>query len=145
MRSFAHVICIGAAFAAAACNRSEGLKAPVTVPYSLNRCGGVPAGWSPQGSEYGELMAHNTLIARTSGFAWNGVAISADTLQSYLRSISRLNPRVNIQVVFDERADCRLIKETRAMVAKDNCRFRGQCVEYSEAEYQAQLSRHAAY
>jgi hypothetical protein len=138
------VICIGAVLFSGGCDSPRREAGQSVATYGSTRCGGPGPGWSAHGSEFGELMAHNTLAVGPAKLTWNGVALSAATLQSYLQEMRRLNPSVNLQLVFDERADCGLVKQTRALVTgKLGCHSTGQCVEYSGGEYRAEESRRA--
>lgn len=130
----------------AGCDRPQRKPDQPAIIYAANHCGGSPLHWSPHGSEYGELMTHNKLAIGRAKLNWNGVALSAATLESYLHEMSRYSAPVNLQVIFDDRLDCRLVNRTRALVTdKLRCNFSGACVEYSESEYRAEASRHFVF
>jgi hypothetical protein len=137
-------LCIGFALVLVGCNGSQAQPERRSSTYNVSRCGGAPSNWSPHGSEFGELMAHNTLEVGPASVRWNGIAISAATAKEYLGDMNQLNPHVNIQVVFDELTDCNVVQQTRALVSDNlHCGPTEACVEYSEPEWQGQQARHA--
>lgn len=140
------IVFILAAFLAAGCAKPQGQSEGSPSVYASDRCGEPGPGWSPQGSEFGHLMARNTVWFGPDRLTWNGARISAEDLQSILDDAGKLNPSVNMQVVYDEEADCRHVRQMRALIAaKLTCTVTMACVEYSEAEYEVQAARHAVY
>ena len=117
-----------------------------SLTYNGNRCGGTPSGWSAQGSEYGELMVHNSLRVERGRFTWNGATVSSATIQMYLAQMKSLHPSVSLQVVFDRNAGCGLVNRVRRVVDQTLHCGRGQrCIEYSKTEWQARSAGHVVY
>jgi len=145
MRGLAGFLICVTALAVVSCKPSHRQLEPAASIYDTNRCGPPPFKWSKQGREYGELMARNELQIDASSLKWNGVSISPATLRQYLQMADRLNPPINLQIVFNPSTSCGRVNQIRALISENFHCADGSipvCVEYREAEYQAQLSRH---
>lgn len=125
------------------CDRPQDRSPRAATVYAADRCGGPVAGWSLPGSEYGELMAHNSLAVGSAKLTWNGAPISMTTLHSYFETMGQLDPRVNLQVIFENGAACSRVRSMRELIAEQlDCSFQGACVEYSRPAYEMEASRH---
>ncbi len=111
-------------------------QSPAPTIYALDRCGGTPAGWQAQGSEFGELMSHNLLQVGSKGLKWNRVPVSGTVLRTYLGAVSSLNPAPALVVIFEPDGDCRAVAGIRrAIETRLSCGQAGICVEYSQAQW----------
>lgn len=128
---------------AAGCSRLPDQPQQPRASYSADRCRGPMPAWSLQGREYGELSFRNTLHVGRGSLSWNGATISAATARLYLRTMDGYDPAVNLQVVFDERADCPFVHHIRRLVSESlHCGSKQTCVEYSKPEWETQMKRH---
>jgi hypothetical protein len=92
------------------------------------------------------MKAFNNLAVGPDNLAWNGTPVSAATLRNYLQQMNQMNSALSLQLVFDDRANCRLVEQTRALLTNElGCGSGRGCVEYSEADYQREASRHVVY
>jgi hypothetical protein len=106
------------------------------VPYSQNKCDGLRKGWSPQGSENGELMISNRLIVGKSRLLWNDTQVSVSRAGELASEMAHLNPAANMIIVFDSNTDCATVKDIRQRIAEHlRCGHDIACVEYSYKEW----------
>ena len=148
MRVLATVWILATALAALSCKPSQQNLADADSTYGTDRCAPPALKLSKQGQEYGELMSSNHLQIGPSGLKWNGSSISAGTLQQYLRMADQMNPPINLQIVIDPSTRCVEVNQTRDLIRQNFPCAPGSipvCVEYTEAEYQAESSRHFVY
>jgi hypothetical protein len=119
----------------ASCGKPAAPPSPPATTYALNRCGGPPASWRAQGSEFGELMTSNRLQVGAKGLEWNQTRISGETLRTYLSALSALHSGSGLSVIFEPAADCRAVADVRRAIETRLSCARAVCVEYSQAEW----------
>jgi len=83
------------------------------------RCGGPPPGWLQPSDGIGHhRLLLSVRVDRAGRLHWNGSIVSRETLARYLQVAGEMNPRPQIALVVDERADCRAVAAIRRQLAE---------------------------
>ena len=103
--------------------------------YSEGRCGGSPAHWSPQGSEFGELLLHDKLYVTPKKLTWNDTPVTRAVMHSRLLRARQMPPNVSLQVIFSGRTGCHFVQSIRTDIsAALQCGRDHKCIEYSDTD-----------
>jgi hypothetical protein len=123
--------------------RSERQAEAMPTRYGDGQCPPNPMIWQAQGSEFGELMIHNTLEIGDHRIGWNGVSIDRPTLDRYFGEM-RAFPSAHLVVVFEPQTRCSEAEAIRrAVSATLDCGKHRSCVEYSALAWMKQSAARA--
>ena len=127
----------------ASCNQPRQQIETSVTRYGEAKCLPTIGKWQAQGSEFGELMIHNTLDVGERTALWNGVPIDRPSLHRYLREM-RHYPAAAMVVVFQPQTTCSEVAAIRRVISAElECGIRRACVEYSEQAWRRQSADHA--